>query len=1494
MNTFRSQAALLLFLIIIAKGTFAQLNTGGIPRGLGLEAATISGNLEIYTLGPINTKALSQEDLFMDTIADIPFRFGENIFANLNPENSGKWQYLENGDKLWHLAVSSPGAISINLAFDKYYLPDGAKLYVYTPGGEYILGAFTHLNNQDDGFFATTLLPGDQVIIEYFEPANVPYNGKLNLWRITHGYRGPGEYLLKAFRNSGACNINVECEVAVGWEDQIRSVGMVVTGGNGFCTGALINNTLRNGKPLFLTANHCYTSPSTLVFWFNWQSAACANPASIPPHNAMSGAVNRARNTTSDFWLLELNQPIPQDYGVFFSGWNRTLEPVLPGRIATIHHPRGDIKKFSFTDNSLQAASYLGNVGSGNTHWRIPSWNGGTTEPGSSGSPLFDASGRIIGQLHGGYAACGNQQPDWYGRLGISWTGAGTNNTRLSNWLDPTGSEILAIDGYDPVRDATNDGAPAAISGLKLTPGFEGLLTATLEWKNPVFTHNGEPLEKIDSIVVFRNGIIISSLKGVTPGENSTYIDEGIMSAGLYNYTLVAINNSGDGPPVSDTSWIGQDIPDRVSNIVLVDEGNTGLLTWQAPTTGLNGGFFNPSSITHYLITRFPDQTSFQVPGTTNQFTDETLPGVGFYYYTIVAVNNTGNGASALSETVLLAADGAIFMFSGNVVTFQGVLFDSGGPNGNYLNNENLLLKLLPETDGAKVMLQFTEFNTEPSYDLLSVYHGSDTDESNLAGIFSGAGVPDALKEIISTHPSGALTLRFKSDNSVNRPGWKAMISCFIPTDNDLAALSLTGPATPTARSESLYTIKVGNTGFLSQSDYSVSLITTKGEILASVAGVPIEPGEIIEFAISWTPPGYLVGNISISGLVELEEDGNLGNNTSKPVNINVLPAGMEILEIGTSPDIPDYRMPFDFYWRNSLLQTIFFEDEMQGKKGKITGISFRNQFSRQVTNREVKIYLQHTDSTSLSRGFIPVVAQELVFEGNVDFPAGENIIYIPFTREFNYNGGNILLTTHRVIEPTYFSVNEKFFVASTPSRPSRSVQFNSDQVNINPGSPPTTGAIIYRSTMPVASFYLFNTPPPEPVEITFNIDMSQVPKLQFDPLLDKVYITGSFFSWAEPGTILPAQLMLPTNENQSIYSVVLNLLPGTYEYKYFINQGFDGAEWQDKPHRELMVTENAEINDIFANGSNPLAQVRFVHNASSSWNETFDIFFNGKKLPEKISYRNILTETEVPAGREYSIQAGLSSTKTTQSPLFISKYTFKPDSTYFIILNGTTKGTGFFPVRPPQMAFVSYTTPEKNKTGIQFYHGNTDLNEISFRNRETGQIIANIPYNEFSGSFTFEPENLEIELRTSLGGDTPAVFELLLQKWETAGNYILVVSSGFQNPSINSSGPNNSLWAALPDSTHLIPLENISRIDDLGKSFDVRVYPNPVHDVIHISSDKEIIEIQLLDPTGRIIQKKFLSENRFTLKLPTLNPGVYLLYIRIPGGAFTKKVVKY
>lgn len=439
---------------------------GGSPKAAKVVSPS---QLETLLFQQPDIDALRAEDLINDVTKAGPWRFGYNHETNLTLENSGRWYTSANGAKIWVLKIQSKYAQTINLTFENLQIPKGNEMYVYNEDKSFILGSFTE-NHIYEGQLGTELVPGSVAIVEYYvEPENVNKTASLTINKVTHGYRTAGEFSAKAFGGSGNCNMNANCPDGVDWEQQKRGVVMLVSGSNGFCTGSMINNTANDGKPYVLTANHCYSNPATWIFRFNWESATCANPGSSPTFQSLSGAVLRSRRTPTDFCLVEItggleNGTVPAAYNTFFSGWDNS--GVNPTSTVGIHHPSGDIKKISFDDQASTPVQAMGS-NEANSSWSV-SWDRNTTtEGGSSGSPLFDQNGRIIGQLWGGGASCSNlSAPDYYGRVNQSWNPTGsTNAQQLKHWLDPSNSGATTTDGYDPNYVAVdNDGGVMSIT----------------------------------------------------------------------------------------------------------------------------------------------------------------------------------------------------------------------------------------------------------------------------------------------------------------------------------------------------------------------------------------------------------------------------------------------------------------------------------------------------------------------------------------------------------------------------------------------------------------------------------------------------------------------------------------------------------------------------------------------------------------------------------------------------------------------------------------------------------------------------------------------------------------------------------------------------------------------------------------------------------------------------------------------------------------------
>jgi len=435
---------------ILAVPASAQISEGGAPPSF--DKLSLSAPATVI-LPPVDVRALLDEDA-RDRKTGLPFRFGQPFDVDYTLDNSGTWDDLADGGRVWRLMIRCPGAYSINLLYDTYRLPPGARLFVYDDSRQMVLGAFTERNNKDHFKFATAPVKGDVTIVEYYEPAEVRGLGKISISRVVHGYRNVffgGDKDVTGFGDSGPCNNNVNCPEGVPWQNEIRSVAMILTGGGyRICTGALVNNVREDATPYFLTANHCLGGESSWIFMFNYESPTCSN-IDGPTDYTVQGSILRATYSTSDFALLQLTEQPPDSYNVYFAGWSNVDTPSQSS--TGIHHPSGDIKKISFDYDPVTSTEYLQT--SGTTHWRIGNWEDGTTEPGSSGSPLFDQNHRIVGQLHGGYASCYSITPDWYGKFATSWNGGGSSSTRLKDWLDPDNTGATTLDGYDPDAGAS-------------------------------------------------------------------------------------------------------------------------------------------------------------------------------------------------------------------------------------------------------------------------------------------------------------------------------------------------------------------------------------------------------------------------------------------------------------------------------------------------------------------------------------------------------------------------------------------------------------------------------------------------------------------------------------------------------------------------------------------------------------------------------------------------------------------------------------------------------------------------------------------------------------------------------------------------------------------------------------------------------------------------------------------------------------------------------
>ncbi|MFK8039428.1 MAG: T9SS type A sorting domain-containing protein [Crocinitomicaceae bacterium] len=425
-------------------------------------------NTEVYNGNPLDVNALLVEDAMSGS--DFP-RAGKLEPVNINLNNSGTWYDLPSGDKLWRLKLKVPNALAVSAYFDDLMIPQGGKLYAYSPDYNEVLEVYTSENNPESGFYATDYVHGDVIVLEYIEPyqmlgaGRISLNGLNGFYTMIEPLRNP---LARGDDRAGTCQVDVNCSEGNNWRPEIDGVVRitVLTGGDtGFCSGSLVNNTAEDCTPYVLSAHHCATDDNNInasaadfaqwIFRFNFQRSSCGVSV-ISGSYSKVGCAKIANSTNnggilgSDYLLVELSELLDESKMPYFNGWDASGLGSSSG--VQIHHPAGDEKKISTYNQNLTTSNWP--TSPSGSHWRVK-WiatpNGhGISEGGSSGSPIFNAEKLIIGQLSGGQSECadvnpnGQTLPDLCGKMSYNWTG-NANVDLIGPYLDPIGNGTTKV-----------------------------------------------------------------------------------------------------------------------------------------------------------------------------------------------------------------------------------------------------------------------------------------------------------------------------------------------------------------------------------------------------------------------------------------------------------------------------------------------------------------------------------------------------------------------------------------------------------------------------------------------------------------------------------------------------------------------------------------------------------------------------------------------------------------------------------------------------------------------------------------------------------------------------------------------------------------------------------------------------------------------------------------------------------------------------------------
>jgi hypothetical protein len=313
-----------------------------------------------------------------------------------------------------------------------------------------------------------------------------------------------------------------------------------------------------------------------------------------------------------------------------------------------------------------------------------------------------------------------------------------------------------------------------------------------------------------------------------------------------------------------------------------------------------------------------------------------------------------------------------------------------------------------------------------------------------------------------------------------------------------------------------------------------------------------------------------------------------------------------------------------------------------------------------------------------------------------------------------------------------------------------------------------------------------------------------------------------------------------------------------------------------------------------------PTARVQVIHNSADMAASMVDVYLGSTLLIDDFKFRSASKYIDAPAGTVLTLGIAPSTSMSQADTIVSFKVTLTANETYVVVADGIVSPSGYSPA--PAFNLEIYAMGREmasmsGNTDVLVHHGSTDAPKVDVVEvgAGAGTIVDDLAYTEFAGYLELATADYVLEIRDETGATTVASYDAPLSTLGLTDSALVVVASGFLDPSMNSMGEAFGLYVALPSGGDLIPLPltTATGIDQVIDNSSWSVYPNPVTDILNVNfteSGNHLVE--LFNSQGQKVIEMQLNDFNNNLDVTSMNSGLYHLKITNIEGKVGMKTI--